>query len=327
MQFLKLRLGMLGSIALIIGITTLGLTFLLNGVLNFSIVWTLVIIVPFFGLQWYFGPRLVEYSMNVEEASRDSYPKLHEIVEEISSKADIDKPRVMISRMDMPNAFAYGNGFTENKVAVTEGLLQRLEREEVQAVLGHEIGHIKHRDSQVMMFLSILPAVFMMMGRMLLWSSFLGGRRRNGAPIILVAVGSMLMYFLLNLCILWFSRLREYYADEFSATNVPDGARKLQEALAKINQGMAEIKESQQAQPQRSRGRGSGEMGLTPLGSGMKALFISDPDLATSSKNLSDSQLVEKYKKQQQGLKGKIYELFTTHPDISKRLQALDLLG
>ncbi len=315
---------MLGSVGLIIGVTTLGASILLNGFLHFSFVWTLVLIVPFFFLQWYFAPRIVEYSMKVEQVSEDKYPKLHRMVEETSDRAGVDKPELMISRVEMPNAFAYGNLFSGHKVAVTEGLLETLEEEEVEAVLAHEIGHLKHNDSEVMMFISILPAIFMMLGRMLLWSSIFGGRRRNGAPILLIAFGSMFFYFLLNLCILWFSRLREHYADEFSAKAIVDGSRKLQEGLAKINHSMAELKAARERNGTGKAGAGGGKFGMNALGSGMKALFIADPDVADSAKGLTDQELVEKYKNTSPGLRDKLFELFTTHPEISKRLKALE---
>ncbi|MFP4508483.1 MAG: zinc metalloprotease HtpX [Candidatus Acetothermia bacterium] len=325
MSELKLKGGMLGSLALIIGITTLGATILLNGFLGLNFIWTLIFIIPFFGLQWFYGPKMVEYSMNVNEAPRNKYPRLHEKVENISRKAGIDKPKVMISDMEMPNAFAYGNFSTGKKVAVTKGLLATLDEEEVEAVLGHEIGHIVHNDAEVTMFLSILPAIFMMLGRTLLWSSFLGGRRRNGGALILVALGAMFFYFLLNLAILWFSRLREYYADQFGAGAVFEGSRKLQEGLAKIENQMAQLKE-RNARARRSGARAaqSNGMGLSSFGSGMKALFIADPDTAKVDRNLSDREIVDKYKGKEPGLKESLFELFTTHPEISKRLKALD---
>jgi heat shock protein HtpX len=325
MSNFKLKGGMMGSLALIIGITTLGASVLLNGFLGLNFIWTLIFIIPFFGLQWFYGPKMVEYSMNVSEAQRDMYPHLHEKVEKISRKAGIDKPTVMISDMEMPNAFAYGNFSTGKKVAVTKGLLDTLEDEEVEAVLGHEIGHIVHNDAEVTMFLSILPAIFMMLGRTLLWSSFLGGRRRNGRSLIIVALGAMFLYFILNLAVLWFSRLREYYADQFGAGAVFEGSRKLQEGLAKIENRMAQLKESDdRTQKSGTSAAKSNSMGLNPFSSGMKPLFIADPDAAKGDRNLSDREMVDRFKSEKPGLKGRLFELFTTHPEISKRLKALD---
>ncbi len=325
MGILKLRLGMLGSIALIIGITTLGLSILLNGILGFPFIWTLIIIIPFFLLQWYFGPRMVEYSMKVEEAPKNRYPDLHSTIENISHKERIQKPKVMVSKMEMPNAFAYGNVVTGKRVAVTEGLLNTLEDEEIEAVLGHEMGHVVHHDAEVMMFLSILPAIFMMLGRTLLWSSILGGRRRNGGALIVVALGAMFFYFLLNLAILWFSRLREYYADEYGATSIYDGSRKLQEGLVKIENSMARLKEKAKKSKSKKRtASAQASMGLNPLGAGMKALFITDPEVSTATENLTDQEMVEKYKNETPSLGEKLFELFTTHPAISKRLKALE---
>ncbi len=323
MDNFRLKLSMLGSLGLIIGITTLGAAILLNGVLGLNFIWTLIFVVPFFLLQWYYGPKMVEYSMKVEKAPRNKFPDLHRTVEDISRKVDIDKPQVMISDMEMPNAFAYGNFSTGKKVAVTKGLLDTLEWEEVEAVLGHEMGHIKHNDAEVMMFLSILPAIFMMLGRALLWSSFLGGRRRNGGALIIVALGAMFFYFLLNLAILWFSRLREFYADQFGATTVFEGSRKLQEGLVKIENQMAKLKNREEARAA-AGGSNANNMGLNPFGSGMKALFIADPDVEATSENLSDRELVEKYKQKKPGFGKKLFELFTTHPELSKRLKALD---
>lgn len=327
MNFLKLRLGMIASVGLIIAITTAGAIVLLNAVLNFSFVTTLFFVVPFFLLQWIFGPKLVEYSMNVKPAPKSQYSRLHQVVSELSQQAEIEKPKLMISQMEMPNAFAYGNLFTERKVAVTEGLVNELEEEEIEAVLGHELGHIKHRDSDVMMFLSLLPALFMMVYRLLFWSSLFGGdERRGGAPIMLIAFGSLAIYLVLNLCILWFSRLREFYADEFSATTVTDGPRKLQEGLVKINNSMAQKREEQGMKRGGRREQNSSRGEMSALGSGLKAMFISDPDVAQETKGTSDQDLVEKYRNRDLSLSKKLFQLFTTHPEVTERIKTLDRL-
>ena len=326
----KLRFSMIGSLALVIGLTTLGVTLILTLFTGMSFNLIVPIMLIFFLAQWYFGPTLVEKSMKVEEAPKNKYPELHETVEQISQKSGIEKPKVMISKMDMPNAFAYGNLLTDKKVAVTQGLLDSLEYEEVEAILGHEIGHIKHKDTEIMMVLSILPAIFMMIGRMILWSTLFGGGRREegGGTVPLIAIGavSMLFYFLLNLGVMWTSRTREFYADEHAAKTVQEGSRKLSEGLAKINETMAKMKESRSNKRRtrsKKRNQNKNPMGLTSFGSGLKPLFISDPDTASPLGGKTDQELVQKYREKELNTNEKIFELFSTHPNVTKRLEAL----
>jgi heat shock protein HtpX len=82
----------------------------------------------------------------------------------------------MIADIPIPNAFAYSSPIAGSRVAVTKGLLKSLDEEEIEAVVGHELGHLKHRDVQVMMFVSILPAVFYFIGYSMLLSSLFGRR-------------------------------------------------------------------------------------------------------------------------------------------------------
>ncbi|KXB05919.1 hypothetical protein AKJ51_04510 [candidate division MSBL1 archaeon SCGC-AAA382A20] len=129
-----------------------------------------------------------------------------------------------------------------------------------------------------------------------------------------------------------FSRMREFMADNHAAENVPDGSRKLSEGLAKINHHASKMKEeskdsrkrSIRASRSRSRGRGSEKTGS--LGMSLKPLFIDDPDTAKDidPERLSDQELVEKYKGEELSTKEKVMELFSSHPNIAKRLQALE---
>ncbi|MEM2913368.1 MAG: M48 family metalloprotease, partial [Candidatus Bathyarchaeia archaeon] len=211
-----------------------------------------------------------------------------------------------------------GSPLTGNRVAVTTGLLNTLDMEEVEAVIGHEIGHLKHRDVQIMMFVSLLPAIFYYVGYSLMWSSMYTRRdeRRNGSLMALIGVASIAFYWVLTLFTLYLSRLREYYADRHSATVVNDGARKLSEGLVKIVRSTTRI----------SR-RYSNMGGL----SSFKALFISDPDSAEKDSLIlsrtgmirSDSELVAEYLRRKVTLIEQITELFSTHPNIVKRLRAL----
>ncbi|OUJ18377.1 Zn-dependent protease with chaperone function [Methanonatronarchaeum thermophilum] len=323
---LKLKASMMASLGAIIGATTLALAIVLMFA-DAPILLSVLLVVPFFLLQWLFAPTIVEKAYKVEEADPQQYRQYHESVERIARQSGIDKPHVMIADMDLPNAFAYGNFRSGDKVAITTGLLKRLEWEEVEAVIAHEIGHLKHNDSTYMMVLSILPALFLVLGRMLFYSSLFGSQN-DSKPMILIAVASMVFYLILQICIMYFSRLREYYADRHSANVVRNGDQKLASGLMKISNGIDSIKK-QDSQRSRSRSRNpraqgmSGMMGgASPMALSMKPLLIADPDVTG---NLADRRQITEYAEQDLSLREKLMELFSTHPNIKKRLRALKL--
>ncbi len=338
MTSVKHKLSMYGSVAAIIAVVTGALYLFLEVFTSLPTFSAFLIVIPIFLLQWRFAPKIIEKAHDVEPASETGYAKLHERVEKICERSGIEKPQLMIAKTELPNAFAYGNRWSGKKIAVTEGLLDNLEFEEVEAVLGHEIGHHKNGDAKIMMLLSILPAIFLMIGRIFLFSMFFGGGRRNGAPLMAVGAGSMAIYFVLNLCIMNFSRMREFMADDHAAKNVPDGARKLSEGLAKINHYTTKLKnEAKQnarrvrSKPSRKtsgrsvRAKGGEREGTGSLGMSLKPLFIDDPDTSKdmSLDELSDQELVEKYREKEQSAGEKIMELFSSHPNIAERLRAL----
>jgi heat shock protein HtpX len=311
-----LRLSMAGTVAMIIAVSTLGLTIILGlvGQLN---VYSLVFMVALFNIaQWLLAPYIVNSLYGVHQLDEGESPHLHRMVEELSARSGIRKPKLMISKIPIPNAFAYGSPLTGNHVAVTQGLLTSLDSEEVEAVIGHELGHIKHRDVQVMMFISFLPSLFYILARSMLYSRYYGGRdRRDSGGAALVGSLSMLVYFFLLLFNLSFSRLREYYADQHSASIVRDGARKLSEGLAKISTSTARVQAT-------TRG--------ATAHSGFKALFISDPDRAArdaaelQSFYGGDDELVRNIVNRRLTTLDSLGELFSTHPNIVKRLRALN---
>jgi heat shock protein HtpX len=316
MNLLRLRLSMAGTVAMIIAVSTLGLTIILGlvGQLN---VYSLVFMVALFNIaQWLLAPYIVNSLYGVHQLDEGESPHLHRMVEELSARSGIRKPKLMISKIPIPNAFAYGSPLTGNHVAVTQGLLTSLDSEEVEAVIGHELGHIKHRDVQVMMFISFLPSLFYILARSMLYSRYYGGRdRRDSGGAALVGSLSMLVYFFLLLFNLSFSRLREYYADQHSASIVRDGARKLSEGLAKISTSTARVQAT-------TRG--------ATAHSGFKALFISDPDRAArdaaelQSFYGGDDELVRNIVNRRLTTLDSLGELFSTHPNIVKRLRALN---
>lgn len=316
----KLRFSMIGTLALIIGLSTFALFVVLNLLGVFSITTLLVLVMLFNIGQWLIAPYIIDAIYKVREISRDENPKLYDMVERLSQASGIKTPKVMIANIPIPNAFAYGSPLTGPRVAVTTGLLKTLEDEEIEAVIGHELGHLKHRDVQIMMFVSILPAIFYFIGYSLFWSSLWSrGREERGAETAaLIGIACIALYWILQLFSLYLSRLREYYADRHSATIVDDGARKLEEGLAKIVHASHRVKK---AVPKVSN--------LNAF----KALFISDPDRAETDAITmsrigasSDRKLVQEILRRRLTLTDRLMEIFSTHPNIVKRIRALEEL-
>ena len=324
MSLWKLRFSMLGTLTIIIGVSTAFFALILGylGLLNIA---SLIVFVAFFNiLQWLFAPHLINALYKVREVKHGDSPGLYGMVERLSTESGIKMPKLGIANIPIPNAFAYGSPISGSRVAVTKGLLDTLEDEEVEAVLGHELGHLKHRDVQVMMLVSFLPSLFYLIGRSAMFSTYYGGYgsdRRDGGTSLLIGTASMLMYFVLTLFTLGLSRLREYYADRHSISIVEDGSRKLSEGLAKIvsKTGRMKIRRQREAFTFNS----------------FKTLFISDPDMAEkdaiqiAERGLatSDQGLVERLLSRKVTTGSRMMEIFSTHPNITKRLRALQELS
>ena len=312
----KLRLSMVGTLAIIFGLSTLVFTVLLSlaGIFDFV---TLGIIVVAINIgQWLFSPYIVDAFYKVRALPEDENPKLHQTVNELSLKSGIAKPKLMISQIPLPNAFAYGSPLTGSRVAVTQGLLKELNEGEVEAVVGHELGHLKHRDVQTMMVVSFLPALFYYIGFSLMWSG--NSRNRNeGGNSALFGIAFMAFSWVLNLFILYLSRLREYYADRHSVTVVENGAQKLSLGLARIVHTTHRTPRTQKEKQNLNA---------------FKALFIADPDKAAADSaaltaEASSQSLVKEILAKEPTLTDKIVEALSTHPNIVKRLRALQELS
>lgn len=184
--------------------------------------------------QWYLSDKIVLWSSGAKIISREEYPKLHEIVERLSTKNGLPKPKVAMVNSNVPNAFATGKSPKSSLVAVTTGLLDLLDDDELEAVIGHELTHVRSRDVLVL----TLASLFSTVAWYLMQFGFYGGlqtRDRNsagsGVIVLLVAIVTWVVSFLIVRAI---SRYREYSADRGGAimTGKPD---KLATALLKIS--------------------------------------------------------------------------------------------
>lgn len=239
-------------------------------------------------LQWYFSDKIVLWSSGAKVVTREQFPKLHDVVERIVARNNLPKPKIAVINTNMPNAFATGKGPKSSVVAVTTGILDLLDIEELEGVLAHELTHIRNRDVLVL----TLASVFSTVAWYLMQFGFYGGMgygygggsrdRNNGGGMILVIIGAMLTWIISFLIIRAISRYREFAADRGSA-QLTGKPVKLANALMKISGTMKQV-------PTKDLRRVEG----------LNAFFIV-PAITGST----------------------IGNLFSTHPPLEKRIQKL----
>jgi heat shock protein HtpX len=200
-----------------------------------------IVIAVVFGVgQWYFSDKLAMSAMRAKVVTPEQAPELHGMIERLCALADMPKPRVAIADTDIPNAFATGRSPQHSVVCVTSGILRRLDREELEGVLSHELSHVAHRDVAVMTIAGFLGVAA---GLVMRWGLYFGGGRRdnNGVPVwLIIWLGSIVVYFISFLLTRVLSRYRELCADRSGAylTGKPSA---LASALTKISGEMARI--------------------------------------------------------------------------------------
>ena len=264
-------------------------------------------------LQYWFGPSIVKRSMNVRPLTESEAPNIHRMVEELSREAGVPKPEVCISEINIPNAFAYGRTSGSGHIAITRPILGLLDYDELRAVLGHEMGHIKHNDMAVTAAVSVVPIICYYLAISFMFS----GDRDNGGGILIGILGYV-FYLIGQLLVLFISRIREYYADEASVEfgNRPAA---LVSALYKLSYGVS--KASDQTIKDVSENR---------------AFFFNDVNTAEKDVNdfsqidfdgdgsISDAELERLANSNVHISKANsLCELLSTHPDSLKRVKRL----
>jgi heat shock protein HtpX len=245
----------------------------------------LVIVAALAVFQYFSSAKLALVASGAKIVERDQAPALHDMIERLCAMADLPKPKVAVIDTPVPNAFATGRNPKHAAVAVTTGLWETLEPQEIEGVLAHELSHIGNRDVLIMTLASFFALLAGLITRFAVYAGIWGGDRRdsNGPPVwLIVLLVSAITYALSYILIRAISRYREYAADRGSAliTGAPEH---LMSALQKISGNIARI-------PERD---------LREVAS-MNAFFIIPA-----------------------GIKKGAGELFATHPPLEKRLAAL----
>ena len=188
--------------------------------------------------QYYMSDRLVMMSTGAKEVSEEDAPNLFAMIRELADRYGMPMPKVTIIQSAMPNAFATGRNPNNALVAVTTGILQRLTRRELRAVLGHELAHVANRDMKVLAISNFFVTLTSFLMTMFFFNMLFGRRDTGGgAPLMIAYLVTILVYFLGKLLVLALTRYREYGADHTGAeiSGDPGG---LADALEKISMGM-----------------------------------------------------------------------------------------
>ncbi|MDD5472590.1 MAG: zinc metalloprotease HtpX [Candidatus Methanoperedens sp.] len=315
-MWLKLRLYLVMTLLFAIIYALIAVAINYMGLQGTGFVFYAVLATVMMFIQYMIGPKMVEWSMGVRYVSEQEYPALHRMVSELARDARIPKPRVGIARIPIPNAFAFGRWASDGRVCVTEGIMSLLNEQELRAVLGHEISHLKHRDVAIITMISVIPMICWYLA----WNFMFSGDRERGNNV-LIGITAFVVYLITNLLVLYVSRIREYYADE-GAVKLGNSPHHLASALYKLVYGSARVPKDSLKQIE-----------------GMKAFFANDPSLAGSEiKELSqldldgsgtiDARELMALRTRPVRVKttDKILEMLSTHPNMLKRIQRLSSL-
>jgi heat shock protein HtpX len=198
--------------------------------------------------QWYFSDKIVLWSTGAKIVSREQFPELHDLVERIVARNNLSKPRIAVINTRTPNSFATGKTPKSSIVAVTTGLMDELDAEELEGVIAHELAHIKNRDVLVLTLASIFSVMAWYLMRFGMYGAMFGGgggggygRRGNeGAAMLLILLIAVITWIASFLIIRAISRYREYVADRDGAL-ITGKPSKLASALLKISGTMKRI--------------------------------------------------------------------------------------
>lgn len=321
-SLMRLKLLMLFTFLLIFG-TLFVLLSVVTFIFDFPIWASVVLTLIFVAFQWYTAPWIIAWTARLRYLQPGENPWLEQTVRQLAQEAGVPMPRLAIVPDYSPNAFVFGRTRGTSTLAVHEGLLQKLTKDEVKAVLAHEVGHLRHNDAMVMTIVSAVPLLAFMISRSLLWGGVhvSSERRREGgaAAILLVALVSYFIYFISELLVLWLSRSRESYADAYSAYATRDPGS-LASALSKITYGLSIARSEQEPTGLRSFYIGDPSTARREIGKIMEKKDEYDLD---RNGVLDEYELHKAMEKEARSTWTRLNELFATHPATFRRILML----
>ena len=289
-----------------------------------------VFAVGFMGVQFLISPFIIELIHKIEWTTLDVLdPRVAAFVRETCAGHGLREPRFGIIMDGNPNAFTFGHYPGNARVVVTQGLVDMLTEDEQEAVLAHELGHVVHWDFVVMTVAACVPLILYY-----IWRFGIGGRRSRsgGGAAVVVAIGAFVAYIISQYIVLFLSRVREYYADQFAAVQTED-PNAMATALVKIGYGLARAEKSKEDKEGKKR------ESVTVAAQGAKSLGIFDPNFGSSlalaaagsyaatTGEYSTETTVKAMRWDIWNPWAFVCEIHSTHPLPARRLQQLDRIA
>ncbi len=309
-----------------------GLVILVFYLLGYSVLPAILCSIVVIVIQFLISPFLTDLSMKwFYRAKFDpELPSwLSAFIEQVCRDNNMKMPKIGFIDDGAPNAFTYGRTKNDARVVFTRGILERLDEEEVKSVIAHELGHVAHYDVLLMTAAQIIPLVLYAVYKVCFSASESSSSSKSGSSgkggksgnaVAIVGIVAYILYLVCQYIILWFSRTREYYADEFSAETTRNPAA-LASALVRIGFGLGTARTIKNEQ--------KGFSAAMP-----SAMGISDPNESKSvailcgSDGIPDKSVIKNAMKWEKwNVWAKLYQLSSTHPLITYRIEALSELS
>jgi len=277
---LTMRMLLTSFLLLIVYLIFLGILYALNVPFGFL----LLVAAGMAFLQFFFSDKLVLWSTGTRIVAEDEYPELHRMIERLATTAGLPKPKVGVMPSPVPNAFATGRSPRNAVVAVTDSIMRILTPEELEAVLAHEMAHVKNRDMLTLTMASFISMLAFLIMRNWIFIGLFNNRDNNMGALILVYIASIIVWIVSTLLTRALSRYREFAADRGSAY-LTDNPRALISALQKISGRMDYIPAEKKQEVQ-----GANAFFIIPALSGntLMELFSTHPSLEKRVAALED---------------------------------------
>ncbi len=276
----------------------------------------LLVAFAYFIIQWYVSPKILAAASKLHYVTGSEYPQIQQFVKSAADSAKVPVPRIAIAPAKEPNAFVFGRTRRSATLVIHEGLLARLNADELKAVIEHEIGHLKHNDVIVMTMVAFIPMLAFIIAENILWAGMFNDSKNSSSYIMLLGVVAFIVYFVAELLMLSLSRARESYADSYSASATKKPGD-LASALLKITaSGAATPTSSHNSTVARSLYI----VDFFNVEKDIKDLKVHINEIKELVPGIDINRLVSEARKNRGGPLNALNSMFATHPPTYKRI-------